>query len=90
MNELEKAQEKIIQLNDLLKEKDTTIQDLNQFKSNLEEEKTNLNTQVEDLRKTNKNYFERIISQDNEFQKENKVINEKVEIKSSLDWGDIF
>lgn len=90
MTELEKLQKQIIEMNDLIKQNDQTIQDLNQEKETFKEEKKILENDLEDLRKLNKNYFERLITQDKLFQQGNKVDKDEDLEKSPINWNDLF
>lgn len=89
MTELEKAQAQIIELNDKLKNQETTISDLNQHLENFKQEKTNSEKRIEELQAMNKKYFDRIIAQDVVIPKgeSNNDKNDNID-KGPTNWND--
>ena len=90
---LEQALEKIVELNDVIKDRDEQIQSLSQV---IEQKSTELESQVSEitrLKESNMRYFERLTQQtesmethDNQNQEEQKT--EVIDIESS--WNDFM
>ena len=90
---LEQALEKIVELNDIIKDRDEQIQSLSQV---IEQKSTELENQVSEitrLEESNMRYFERLTQQtetiqthDEQFQEEQKT--EVVDVESS--WNDFM
>ena len=90
---LEQALEKIVELNDIIKDRDEQIQSLSQV---IEQKSTELESQVSEitrLKESNMRYFERLTQQtesiqthDNQNQEEQKT--EVIDVESS--WNDFM
>ena len=90
---LEQALEKIVELNDIIKDRDEQIQSLSQV---IEQKSTELENQVSEitrLRESNMRYFERLTQQTESSQTQDEQIQEEqrtevVDIESS--WNDFM
>lgn len=81
---LDEAMEEYLKLQDVLKEKETSLQDMNQLKINFEEDKKKLETQVSELQESNRRFFNRIMTQEANSQTQTKPTTEQ---KQSTDDG---
>ena len=90
---LEQALEKIVELNDIIKDRDEQIQSLSQV---IEQKSTELESQVSEitrLKESNMRYFERLTQQTENIQTHDEQIQEEqktevVDIESS--WNDFM
>lgn len=89
MNEIEKLQAQILEMNDKIQEKDNLITDLNQYKETYETEKNETSKEMEELRKINRDYFSRLIAQD-KLNQNGKEIETEEPKKVPVDWSNIW
>lgn len=88
MNELEKAQEMIINLQDVVEEKTRTIEEMTMRIQEHEENIKRYEERVEELQKSNKNYFDRLVKQDEKLQGGKDEIEEEIEIEGPINWSE--